>query len=348
MPVQDDGQATKVLTIVVSSYNSQDYLARCLDSLLPVPDDVEAIVVNDGSTDDTALIAERYATEHPGRILVINKPNGGHGSGINTGLRLARGHYFKVVDSDDRLEPEAFHALVEALRALVTAGAGPDLVVTNFVYDKQGKRRKHVMSYGNVFPDGRTVSWHAAGRFRVSQYLLMHALTYRTGLLRQFGLDLPEHTFYVDNLYAYGPMALERTIHYLDVDLYQYFIGRPDQSVSEAVMVKRADQQLKVNRLMIGHLPSRDTPLPRRLRSYLESYLGVVTAVSSIICIRTGKPEYLTEKARLWREIRETDQVTWRRLMRTPMGRLVNLPSSFGRRVTLVAYKIARRFFGFN
>ncbi|MDI9627869.1 MAG: glycosyltransferase family 2 protein [Acidobacteriota bacterium] len=348
MPVQDDGQVMTVLSIVVPSYNSADYLHHCLDSMLPVPADVEVIVVNDGSTDDTAAIAESYAVRYPGRFVVVNKPNGGHGSGINTGLRQARGQYFKVVDSDDWLAPEPFQVLVSALRRLVADGSRTDLVVTNFVYDKQGKRRKHVMRYGNVFPVGQTVTWDQTRRFRSSQYLLMHALTYRTGVLREFGIDLPEHTFYVDNLFAYGPLALTRTVHYLDVDLYHYYIGRPGQSVNEAVMIKRADQQLKVNRLMIGHLPSRDVPLPGRLRAYLESYLGVVTAVSSIICIRTGKREYLAQKSALWREIRETDRVTWRRLRRTPLGRVVNLHGRIGRRMTLMLYRIARRFFGFN
>lgn len=348
MPVQDDGQVVTVLSIVVPSYNSADYLHHCLDSMLPVPADVEVIVVNDGSTDDTAAIAESYAVRYPGRFVVVNKPNGGHGSGINTGLRQARGQYLKVVDSDDWLAPEPFQVLVSALRRLVADGSRTDLVVTNFVYDKQGKRRKHVMRYGNVFPVGQTVTWDQTRRFRSSQYLLMHALTYRTGVLREFGIDLPEHTFYVDNLFAYGPLALTRTVHYLDVDLYHYYIGRPGQSVNEAVMIKRADQQLKVNRLMIGHLPSRDVPLPGRLRAYLESYLGVVTAVSSIICIRTGKREYLAQKSALWREIRETDRVTWRRLRRTPLGRVVNLHGRIGRRMTLMLYRIARRFFGFN
>ena len=114
MPVQDDGQTTTVLSLVVPSYNSSDYLHHCLDSMLPVPADVEVIVVNDGSTDDTGDIAQRYAAEYPRRFVVINKPNGGHGSGINTGLRHAKGQYFKVVDSDDWLTPEAFQALVGA------------------------------------------------------------------------------------------------------------------------------------------------------------------------------------------------------------------------------------------
>ncbi len=341
------GQSNPLLSIVVPSYNSQDYLHRCLDSMLPAHPEVEVIVVNDGSTDNTAAVAERYAREHPSRFTVINKPNGGHGSGINTGLQHARGEYFKVVDSDDWLNTNAFQSMVNGLRGLPD-GQQPDLVVTNFVYDKQGKRRKHTMSYGNVFSPGETITWGQTQPFRPSQYLLMHALTYRTALLREVGLELPEHTFYVDNLYAYLPMPAVRTVHYLDLDLYHYHIGRPDQSVSESVMVKRADQQLKVNRLMIDNLPSPDSELPVELRNYIESYLGVVTAVSSLICIRSGQREYLNKKTELWRELQMADQRTWRRLRHAPIGRLVNLQGNVGRRGTLAAYKIARGVFGFN
>lgn len=347
MPAHDDGTTSTILSLVVPSYNSQDYLARCLDSMQPVPADVEVLVIDDGSHDDTAAIAQQYADQHPGRFRLISKPNGGHGSAINTGLANAQGRYFKVVDSDDWVAPDAFAALVTAIRGF-EASAPPDLVVTNFVYEKQGKKRKHVMRYGNALPVGKTVTWSQTHGLRRAQYLLMHALTYRTELLREVGYQLPEHTFYVDNLYAYVPMAAVRTLHYLDVDLYRYYIGRPDQSVSEAVMVKRCDQQLKVNRLMIENLPSRDVVLPRELRSYLESYLGVVTADSSVICIRTGQRQYLVAKSALWRELREVDRVTCRRLRRTLMGRLVNLRGSAGRQVTLAAYKMARQFFGFN
>lgn len=347
MTVHQNSQPAKLLTLVVPCYNSQDYLATCLDSMMPVPADVEIIVVDDGSKDATAAIAQGYVDAQPEVFRLISKPNGGHGSGINTGLANAQGVYFKVVDSDDRVDLDACVELIRTLRSF-TEDERPDLVVTNFVYDKQGKRRKHVMDFSNVFPARKTITWDQTRNFRRSQYLLMHALTYRTDLLRQVGFELPEHTFYVDNLYAYVPMAAVRTIHYLPVDLYLYFIGRPDQSVSEDVMVKRCDQQLKVNRLMITHLPSRDVPMPARLRAYLESYLGVVTAVSSIICLRSRKRQFLAEKSALWRELREADRVTWRRLRRSLLGRVVNLPGKTGRQATLAVYKVARHFIGFN
>lgn len=126
------------------------------------------------------------------------------------------------------------------------------------------------MKYGNVFPAGQTITWDQTRRFRSSQYLLMHALTYRTGVLREFGIDLPEHTLLCGQPVRLRAIGADPHNHYLDIDLYHYYIGRPGQSVNESIMVKRADQQLKVNRLMIGHLPSRDVPLPGRLRAYLS------------------------------------------------------------------------------
>ncbi len=87
--------------------------------------------------------------------------------------------------------------------------------------------------------------------FRKGQYILMHSVIYRTKLLRECGLELPKHTFYVDNLYVYVPLPCVKTLYYMDVDFYRYFIGREDQSVNENVMIRRIDQQIKVNKIMV-------------------------------------------------------------------------------------------------
>lgn len=106
----------KYLTITVPCFNSQDYLMRCLDSLLAGGDDVEIIIVNDGSTDRTGEIAESYARCYPKIVTVVHKENSGHGSGVNTGLKLASGKYFKVVDSDDWLEETAYLELLKQMK----------------------------------------------------------------------------------------------------------------------------------------------------------------------------------------------------------------------------------------
>lgn len=98
----------KCLTVTVPCYNSESYLERCVESLLKERDGLEIILVDDGSTDRTGQLADQYARAYPDVVRVVHKKNGGHGSGVNAGLMLANGIYFKVVDSDDWLDEAAF------------------------------------------------------------------------------------------------------------------------------------------------------------------------------------------------------------------------------------------------
>lgn len=336
-----------LLSVVVPAYNAESYLARALDSLIGFGSDVEVLVVDDGSTDGTAALARTYVDRFPGEVVLLQKPNGGHGSAINRGLEHARGAYLKVVDADDWLDRAALLRVLATLREHVGDGCPLDLLVTNFVYEKVGKRTKRAVRYTGALPRGRVLTWDRTRRFAKRQYLMMHALTYRTAVLREVGLRLPEHTFYVDNLYALVPLHRVETLYYLDVDLYRYYIGRPDQSVHEAVMLRRLDQQLRVNWLMLEHVSS--TPVPdARLRRYLLHYVEIICAVSSVLLLRAGTPTTLDQKDRLWARLRAADPWLYRRVRWSVLGQISNLPGPAGRRATVLAYRVAQRTIGFS
>ena len=146
----------KYLSFVVPCYNSESYMARCIESLLPGGEDVEIIIIDDGSKDKTVEIADAYQKQYPDLVKVIHKENGGHGSGVNAGLACARGVYFKVVDSDDWLDGTAYQKLLEKIRYYCKeAGEGeekPDLFVCNYVYNHLEQQITRSMGYGNVFP----------------------------------------------------------------------------------------------------------------------------------------------------------------------------------------------------
>lgn len=327
------------LTVVVPSYNAEGWLARCVESLLArAASDVEILLVNDGSTDGTAALIDAYEAANPGIVRAIHKTNGGHGSTINVGIDVARGRYLKVVDADDWVDGEAFGALLAQLRRFIGAENPVDLVLSNFVYEKVGRRTKRTVRYRNVLPTGTVFGWDQVGRFRTGQYLMMHALVYRTGLLRESGLRLPEHTFYVDNLYVYRPLPHVTSMYYLDVDLYRYFIGRPDQSVNEAVMVRRIDQQLKVNRLLMD-VEVSPYEVPPALYRYLLHHLQVVCVISSTMLLRSGRDEDFARKVELWRELRYDAPDVYRTLKRGALGRMVHLPGKPGRKATVAAYR---------
>lgn len=336
-----------LLTVVVPAYNAQEYLRRALDSVVGFGHEVEIIVVDDGSTDATAAVAQEYVDRYADQVHLVSKPNGGHGSAINTGLDLATGRYFKVVDADDWLDRDALAQVLATLRNLSDGEQPLDLLVSNFVYEKVGKRTKTAVRYTGALPRGRVLTWSRTRRFAKRQYLMMHALTYRTALLREVGLRLPEHTFYVDNLYALVPLHRVQTLYYLDVNLYRYYIGRPDQSVQESVMLRRMDQQLRVNRLMLQHV-AQTRVRDRRLRRYLLHYLEIICAVSSILLIRAGTPASLADKDQLWAELRTADPWMYRRVRWSVLGQVSNLPGPAGRRASILAYRVAQRAIGFS
>ncbi|PWG60520.1 glycosyltransferase family 2 protein [Bifidobacterium catulorum] len=345
-----DGDNPIVLTFVVPSYNVEDYLGRCLSSLLIEQDlsDTEIIIVNDGSKDGTPALAREYESRYPGVIRVIDQTNKGHGGAVNTGVANARGMYVKVVDADDWLDMVALRNVLAELRTQAQATAPVDLVVTNYTYEKQGKRIKKTVRYGSVMRPNTILGWNEVRRFRPDQNLLMHSLIYRTKVLREkAGLRLPEHTFYVDNIYAYAPLPQVRTLMYLDEDLYRYFIGREGQSVEEETMIRRIDQLIRVVRAMVDATPGRDA-VPAGLYRYMIHYLTINMAIDSVFMVLSKDRENYRRKDELWAYLAERAPEADAAVRRTVIGRLLTVRGPLGRGLIRLGYAIAHNVVGVN
>lgn len=337
----------KLLSIIVPCYNSAAYMEKCLDSLLVDQKRVEVIIVDDGSKDATLEIASRYQQQFPETVKVISQPNGGHGQAVNTGLQAAIGEYVKVVDSDDWLAKRAYLKVLDQLETFIKEEQNVDLLLTNYLYDKQGSKRKKTVRYTKIVPKEQFFDWSQV-KFRLGHYFLMHALIYRRELVvKQCQLTLPAHTFYVDNLYAFEPLVYVKKMYYLDVDLYHYFIGRSDQSVNEQVMLGRLDQQLFVNQRMLDFYIQK-VDKKQAVANYLRRYLEIMTAISSILLLRQKTGASLQQKRWLWQLIKQQDAVLYRQIRYSLLGVLLNLPGKTGQNVALWAYQCAQRLYGFN
>lgn len=338
----------KLLSVAIPCYNSEAYMRNCIESLLPGGDEVEILIVDDGSVKDhTAQIADEYEAKYPGICRAIHQENGGHGAAVNAGLKAATGIYFKVVDSDDWVNEEAYREVLETLRRFVMGEDTLDMLVTNFVYEKQGAKHKRVMQYRTALPKRQLISWKDVKVFMLGQYILMHSVIYRTEMLRECGLELPKHTFYVDNIFVFQPLPYVKTLYYLDVNFYRYFIGRTDQSVNEQVMIGRIDQQLLVTRLMLGYYhEAKITNM--KLRHYMVRYLEIMMTISSILAIKSGAEENMEKKKELWKDLRKMDLALYMRLRWGFLGQSMNLPGKGGRTISVAGYKISQKFFGFN
>ena len=339
----------KLITFAVPCYNSAAYMRHCIETLLSAGEQAEIILVDDGSVkDETPAICDEYAAKYPTIVKAIHQENGGHGEGVNQGIRNATGLYYKVVDSDDWLDTDALQKVLARLHTLVTRGTAPDLMICNYVYEHTEDGTSHTVRYTNVFPQERLFTWMHVGHFRPDQNLLMHSVMYRTEVLRKCGMVLPKHTFYVDNIFVYQPLPFVKTMYYMDLDLYRYFIGRADQSVNESVMVKRVDQQLRVTRHMIDCQDLDALKGEKKLRTYMLHYLSMMMAVSDIFLLLDGSAEAKEKQKGLWQYLREHTSAAVYRSIRFGFGGVTNLPFPKGDGIVLGGYRIARKIFKFN
>lgn len=338
----------KLITFTVPCYNSAAYMSRCIETLLPAGEDAEIILVDDGSTDDTGRVADEYAARYPSIVRVIHQENGGHGEGVNQGIRNAGGMYFKVVDSDDWLDTQALAQVMAKLREFAAMQKPVDLLMCNYVYEHVNDNTRHVVTYKGILPQDRVFKWSEIGRFPQDRNILMHSVIYRTEVLRASGIELPKHTFYVDNIFVYQPLPEVRTIYYMNLDLYRYYIGREDQSVNEKVMVKRVDQQLRVTRIMMEAVDVYALPVTQdKLRKYMLNYFAMMMAISSIFLTMDGSPEAFAKREQLWQDLRAHDERLYRRCLFSVAGGC-NLPGKAGHKISLWGYRVAQRIFKFN
>ncbi len=237
--------SNKLITFCVPSYNSEAYLYRALDSLIVGGEEIEVLIIDDGSKDSTLEIAKDYERRYPHIFKAIHQNNKGHGGAINTALELASGKYFKVLDSDDWVKENGLKELLKTIRN----NNDLDLIIMPYTY-RHGENliEGRTIRYNHSIKPNKVVSWKNVRRFNAQTNLTLHSVIYRTSLLREeINLILPEHTFYEDNYMIYAPLSHVNKIIYIDEPLYQYLLGREGQSMQTSIIIKRSSDLIRVS-----------------------------------------------------------------------------------------------------
>lgn len=249
----------KLLTIVIPTYNMQDYLHRCLDSLI-LPDKdlmirLEVLVVNDGSKDNSSAIAHEYADKFPDIFRVIDKENGNYGSCINQGLKDATGKYIKVLDADDWFDTSEFSRYIDELTKVEA-----DMILTDYqIVDDAGnitRKCSYAIEPNKLFAFQEYTE--------PGVYFAMHSITYRTEMLRHINYRQTEGISYTDTEWVYYPQHGVKTCIYLPYDVYRYVVGREGQTMDAKVLIKSASHYSKLLRAMVdfaNHLSTADKAL---------------------------------------------------------------------------------------
>lgn len=275
---------SKLLSIIIPTYNMEALLPRCLDSLLApnALDRIEAIVVNDGSKDGSLTVANEYKRRFPESVTVIDKPNGNYGSTINAALPAALGKYVKILDSDDWFDSDALVKFLDELQ-----NVDSDMVVTHFTNINENGRKevtkynvygKEPYEYGHVYPLDDVLK---DGYIR---FFLMHALTYRTDMLKTMGYKQTEGISYTDTEWASYPVFVAGSIVFFDINLYQYNLAREGQTMDPKVLLKSVSQIEKVTASLVSFYinfdKSRLSPVRKKfLNQYYLNRLRLVCKI---------------------------------------------------------------------
>ncbi len=290
-------------------------MERCIESLLPGGSDVEIIIVDDGSKDETAAIADSYAQQYHDIVKVIHKENGGHGSAINAGLKAASGMYFKVVDSDDLVATDALKTVIDTVKKHIAEGKTPDLYITDFVHNREDNGERHVDSYADSIAIKKFTDFSEMKAFGYSKVFWIHALMYSRETLIKSGLTLPEHTFYVDEVYSYVPLPYVDAMYYLDVQLYIYNIGRADQSVTKKNMFARYEQQIRVMLTMTDSYTYDEIKKQKKgLKKYMFHVLAVIMLCTMYFTCSSPEKERKAKYKQMWAHIKARDKKLYRKL----------------------------------
>ena len=290
----------KLLSIAIPVYNTEIYIRRCLESLLvnEILDDIEIIAVNDGSKDNSIKILNEYKQNFPNSVIVVDKENGGHGSTINAALEIATGKYFKVIDSDDWVDSQNFSSFVNKLKK-----QDVDLIITNY-------RKEHIYNGVSEYIKWKQLNENTIYEFNTfnlkkldKEYFVMANSTYKTSVLKACNLKLLEKTFYVDMQYNIVPISNVKTFCFINLDIYRYFIGRPDQSMNLQNFVKNRSDHETVVKYLIDYYNNTFKKFSNNQLEYIKQIIFYMfTTHYYIYCVYAKK-----DKKIIYKEIKEFD-----------------------------------------
>ena len=220
----------KILTISIAAYNVEQYIKNTLDSItIPeILDDIEVLIVDDGGTDNSYNICKEFEEKYPQTFKVIHKENGGYGSVYNYNIGIASGKYFKLLDGDDYVDKEGFVKLVNTLKE-----TSADVVFSSFNNCYENNKYKAI-NYDTKYIDKVT----NIDDFIINNGIPMHAITYKTEVLRKSKMKLKEHVPYTDSMYITIPIAYVDNILVKDFVVYNYRLGLPNQTVNVDIRIK--------------------------------------------------------------------------------------------------------------
>lgn len=244
----------KVLTIVVPTFNMEKYLNKCLSSC--VIDDpnlmskLEVIVVNDGSVDNSSIIAHSYEANYPNTFIVVDKDNGNYGSCVNVGLKHATGKYIKILDADDWFDKTI---LKKYLNSIIDIDV--DLILNDCCVI-ENETIGMLYNIASFFEERLVYAFKELFRVPIWRYMAMHCIAYKRDNLLALNYYQDEGISYTDVEWIFSPMTKVETFMAVHGNLYNYLVGRKGQTMDSEIRKKKANE---LSTMLLSLIRTRDT-----------------------------------------------------------------------------------------
>ncbi len=253
----------KILSVSIAAYNAAYCVSKCIDSFIKSKyiDDIELLVVDDGSTDNIKEVMAPYLENYANSIRLISKKNGGHGSTINTSIVNCTGKYYKIVDADDWVETDNLDKLIEYLKI-----SDVDLVLNPYYkVNPQNEKKLNVALSTNM-------DFHSKRMEDISKdvFLAMHSMTIKSDVVKKVGPIIDENCFYVDTEYVVFSIEYINTVSSFSYPIYDYLVGTSNQSMNKANLEKRRNQQLRVVERLIEFFNRTENTVSEEKRYLLK------------------------------------------------------------------------------
>ncbi len=332
--------AQPLITFAIPSYNSEEYLHIALDSLIGHEGEIEILVIDDGSKDQTLKIAQSYAEKYS-NIIPIHQENKGHGGAINTAIQHAKGLYFKVLDSDDWVNKDALTALLEDIKSTKEL---PDCYLTNYTYWEGRENESNTIAYRHRLKANKTVRLDDIKTLNTSEYFTIHSAMFRLETVRASGIVLPEHCFYEDNHFVYACLSKTETVRYLDIKFYQYLMGRPGQSMGKKTLLSRFDHIVNNSQRIfdfadIMPLKKEKPGLYRLLRHHL-----ILMVIQVPFCCRmNGSKEAKEAMNAFYKRCKESNPAQFKMVTRAFNVASLRVPGPLGKLLVRIIFSIVSK-----
>lgn len=322
-------------------------MRRAIESALSGGRDVEVLIIDNGSVDDTLAIARKYEAAYPEQVRAVYQENKGHGGAVNTAMELAEGVFFKVCNAEDCLDEETLKEVLSVLRYAISGSQTLDVLISDYVFEKENGRKKRCMHYVGNYPQNCIFNWEEVIRpIAMPRIVLMQSLTFRTSLLKECHLSLPEHNNYDDNLMVALPMNHAKKLYYLHRPFYHHTIEVCDKESDDAVIMANVHQQIKITQMIIDSYDSRH--IKKQQQQFMILFTGTLMAVCTVMLLRLNTQESMQMRDDLWEYLKKKDLFYFMKIRRSFVGRAINIPGRRGRQLAVDCYQFAHKFYGFE